>query len=257
MSACLGLFYVQSLGRCVLSTFIFTSLVQLFLQRFVCRVFANKQRDRGSISGLVIPKIQKWYFISPCLILCIFRYVSKVKGSNPGKGVAHSHLDMLAFEKGAFESPVTTVANFTYSHRIWRFNQIYLIHRWDPNRFNYFYEIWGIWSISSLPLLPGTLWTRSSNICKVPKSPWCYSYSAELRLLSKRVGTLFALMSSLMSNRCSRGNGSENTPHSRTGALPSDAILRHTQDSNQQKIANAFAGQTEGDIDIKYKIFLI
>ena len=39
-------------------------------------------------------------------------YVSRVKWCNPGKGVAPSlHLGEVAFEKGAFWSPSTTVAN--------------------------------------------------------------------------------------------------------------------------------------------------
>ena len=33
---------------------------------------------------------KKWYLILPCLILSIKKYVSRVKGSNPGKGVAPS-----------------------------------------------------------------------------------------------------------------------------------------------------------------------
>ena len=33
---------------------------------------------------------KKWYLIPPCLTLSIIRYVSRVKWSNPGKGVAPS-----------------------------------------------------------------------------------------------------------------------------------------------------------------------
>ena len=36
-----------------------------------------------------------------------------VKWSNPGNGVAVSPTVVVAFEKGAFGSPSTTVANFT------------------------------------------------------------------------------------------------------------------------------------------------
>ena len=35
-------------------------------------------------------KTQKWYLIPPCLTLSIIRYVSKIKWSNPRKGVAPS-----------------------------------------------------------------------------------------------------------------------------------------------------------------------
>ena len=55
------------------------------------RVFANGQGDLGSVPGRVIPKTQKkWYLIPPCLTLSIVRYGSRVKCSNPGKGVAPS-----------------------------------------------------------------------------------------------------------------------------------------------------------------------
>ena len=56
----------------------------------VDRVFANVPGDRGSIPGRVIPKTLKWYLIPPCLTLSIRRYVSRVKWSNQGKGVAPS-----------------------------------------------------------------------------------------------------------------------------------------------------------------------
>ena len=43
------------------------------------------------IPGRVIPKtFKKWYLILPCLTLSIIRYLSKVKWSNPGKGVVPS-----------------------------------------------------------------------------------------------------------------------------------------------------------------------
>ena len=57
----------------------------------VGRVFANGPGDQGSIPGQVIPKtFKKWYLIPPCLTLSIIRYVSRVKGSIPRKGVASS-----------------------------------------------------------------------------------------------------------------------------------------------------------------------
>ena len=36
-------------------------------------------------------RLLKWYLIPPCLTLSNIRYVSRVKWSNPGKGVAPSH----------------------------------------------------------------------------------------------------------------------------------------------------------------------
>ena len=37
-----------------------------------------------------VTSYQKWYLIRPCLSLSNIRYVSRVKLSNPGKGVAPS-----------------------------------------------------------------------------------------------------------------------------------------------------------------------
>ena len=51
-------------------------------------VFSNGPGDLGSIPGRVIPKTQKCYLMFPCLTLIIIRYVSRVKLTNPGKGVA-------------------------------------------------------------------------------------------------------------------------------------------------------------------------
>ena len=60
-------------------------------------------------------RLKKWYLMPPCLTLSIIRYVSRVKWSNPGKGVAPSpHLSVVGIEKGAFGSPSTMVANFSY-----------------------------------------------------------------------------------------------------------------------------------------------
>ena len=61
-------------------------------------------------------RLLKWYLIPPCLALSIIRYVSRVKWSNPGKGVAPSPTnDVVAIEKEAFWSPSTTVANFIFN----------------------------------------------------------------------------------------------------------------------------------------------
>ena len=54
----------------------------------VGRVFANGPRGQGSVPGQVIPKSKKiWYLMPPCIIFSIIRYGSRVKWSNPGKGV--------------------------------------------------------------------------------------------------------------------------------------------------------------------------
>ena len=85
------------------SSTIFESLVWTSVSQAICeyskhqanfglvvRVFTNGLGDRGSISGQVIPKTQKWYLIPPCLTVNIIRYGSRVNWSNPGKWVAPS-----------------------------------------------------------------------------------------------------------------------------------------------------------------------
>ena len=48
----------------------------------------------------------------PCLTLSIIRYGSRVKWSNPGKGVVPSlHLGAIAIEKGGVRLPSTMAAN--------------------------------------------------------------------------------------------------------------------------------------------------
>ena len=63
----------------------------------VGRVLVNGLGDLGSIPSWVIPKTQKKkkkkrYLMPPCLTLSIIMYVSRVKWSNLGKGVAPSPL---------------------------------------------------------------------------------------------------------------------------------------------------------------------
>ena len=67
-------------------------------------------------------RLKKRYLILPCLTLRIIRYGSRVKWSNPGKGVVPYptlHLRVVAIEKGAFELPSTMVANFTFCNYNW------------------------------------------------------------------------------------------------------------------------------------------
>ena len=78
-------------------------------------VSVNGPGDECSIPGRVILKTKKWYLLSLCLTLCIIRYVSRVKWSNPGKELCPcQHLGIVAIEKETFESPLTRVANFSY-----------------------------------------------------------------------------------------------------------------------------------------------
>ena len=54
-------------------------------------IYIYDSEDQGSISGHVIPKTLKWSLIPPCLTLSNIKYVSRIKWSNPGKGVAPFH----------------------------------------------------------------------------------------------------------------------------------------------------------------------
>ena len=56
----------------------------------VGRVFPNGPGEVGLTPGRLIPKTLKMYLMPPCLTLGNIRYVSRVKWSNPGKGVEPS-----------------------------------------------------------------------------------------------------------------------------------------------------------------------
>ena len=88
---------LQRCSRCILQpqTVEYTVLLSPFSMSIpdiglAVRVFANSPGDLSSIPGRVIPKTQKWYLMPPCLTLSIVKYVSRVKWSNPGKGVTPS-----------------------------------------------------------------------------------------------------------------------------------------------------------------------
>ena len=65
-------------------------IVWISMIGLVGRVFANGPGDLGSIPGCVFQRLKKWYLIPPCLTLSNIKYVSRIKWSNPGKGVALS-----------------------------------------------------------------------------------------------------------------------------------------------------------------------
>ena len=79
------------------------------------RVFANGPGDLGSIPGHAIPKTLK--MLLDTFLLDIQQYKVRIKGKvgQSWEGVApFQHLGVVAIEKGAFGSPSTAVANFTY-----------------------------------------------------------------------------------------------------------------------------------------------
>ena len=67
--------------------YIYTSLPDIGI---MVKVFTNGPGDLGSIPGWIITETQKWHLMAPCLILSIIRDGSRVKWSNPGKGIAPS-----------------------------------------------------------------------------------------------------------------------------------------------------------------------
>ena len=81
----------------------------------VGRVFANGPGDQGSIPGRVIPKTQKMVLDAALHKTQHYKVRIKSKVEQSREGVAPPlHLGVVAIEKGAFGSPSTLVANFTY-----------------------------------------------------------------------------------------------------------------------------------------------
>ena len=81
------------------------------------RVFTYGLGDRCSIPGRVIPKTQKMVLDTALLNTQHFkvRIKSKVEQSREWNSTLPLHFSVVAIEKGAFKSPLTKVANFTYS----------------------------------------------------------------------------------------------------------------------------------------------
>ena len=82
----------------------------------MCRVFANGPGDRGSIPGRVIPKTKKMVLDSALLNTQHYKVMikGKVEQSRGRSSALPLHLGVVAIEKGAFGSPSTKFANFTY-----------------------------------------------------------------------------------------------------------------------------------------------
>ena len=78
------------------------------------RVFANSQGDLGSIPGRVIPKTLKMVLDTSLLKTQQYRVHIKGKVEQSKASSAPQDLGVVTIEKGAFWSPSTTVANFTF-----------------------------------------------------------------------------------------------------------------------------------------------
>ena len=77
------------------------------------RVFANVLGDRGSIPGRVIPKTQK--MVLDAALLSNQHYKVMIKGKLEQSREWICALSIVAIEKGAFGSPSTKVADFTFT----------------------------------------------------------------------------------------------------------------------------------------------
>ena len=80
------------------------------------RVFANDPGDLGSIPGQVRPKTKKMVLDASLLNTQRYKVRIKIKVDQSWErsSALPKHLRVVAIEKGAFELPLTTVANFTY-----------------------------------------------------------------------------------------------------------------------------------------------
>ena len=93
-----------------------TFFVQAFKIGPAVRVFANGPGDLGSIPGRVIPKTLKMELDTTLLNTQHYkvRFKGKVEQSREWSSAFPLYLGVVAIEKGAFGSPSTMVANFTY-----------------------------------------------------------------------------------------------------------------------------------------------
>ena len=145
-------------------------------------------------------RLRKWYLMLPCLTLCIIRYESRLKWSNPGKGVAPSPTPWCSsYRKWSLRvtlncchqlyliilfTPVGLGCGIHHLHLGWR---VKLTH---PNKCPGYdiklfdgeapaLEIWGMWSTPLLPLLPDPLWLevvspdRALSMGQMQTNNWC------------------------------------------------------------------------------------
>ena len=88
----------------------------VFVFGLMSRVFVNGQGDWSSIPGQVIPKTQKMVLVATLLYIQNYKVgiKGKVEQSRERSSAPPLHFGVVATEKGAFGSPSTKAANFTY-----------------------------------------------------------------------------------------------------------------------------------------------
>ena len=101
------------------------------------RVFANGPGDLGSIPGRVIPKTQKMVLDAILLNTRHYKVLSRVRWSNPGKGVAPSPtLRCSSYRK------VSLRVTLDYGRQLY-FTFIYIyIYIYQNDRVRKWFEIW-------------------------------------------------------------------------------------------------------------------
>ena len=85
--------------------FIAFNLVHQSIGLVECSPKALETRIQSQVESY--QRLKKWYLIPPCLTLSIIRYVSRVKWSNPGNGVAPFPTPQCSsYWKGSFWVPL-------------------------------------------------------------------------------------------------------------------------------------------------------
>ena len=108
---------VHQQQSCILEKIFMRNLISL-----VSRVFANGLEDLGSIPGRIIQNTLKWFLMPPRLTFSDIRYVSRVKWSNPGKGIVPSPTPRCSsYWKGSL-----LVALYDYGRQLYFTFNIYL-----------------------------------------------------------------------------------------------------------------------------------
>ena len=100
-------------GWCFIPFFQISVFNNISLVNWVeCSLMFRESRVQSHVESY--QKLKKWYLIPPCLTLGIIRYVSRVKWSNLGKGVAPSAIPWCcSYGKGSLR------VTLDYSHQLY------------------------------------------------------------------------------------------------------------------------------------------